>query len=300
MLVTLQRVSKFKILLKFLLRKNAYEKKFFSGYYVVESRLAKIFGAQVFRYVLAALSLSIRRLIYSNNLTPLDMTFKKLGICTIEEFLTKEQARLVNAEFNKKLEAPTNSFDDESTVVKRSTIEDFSSIPSVAEHILNNPQVVELVQNAEGRKYDIGHTWVDIVCSGDIEIGDSQKVLPTDNFYATHKMWYFLDEVTLEHGPLIVTPGTSRFSLLRATFEYINSLSYQSQNVAWRPSQRWQNILKLRPEPVTVAANTLVIADTHGFHRRGDSVAGMERRQIHFRVRINPLKRMFSYAGESE
>ena len=122
----------------------------------------------------------------------------------------------------------------------------------------------------------------------------------TDNFYATHKIWYFLDDVTLEHGPLIVTPGTSRFSLLRAAFEYINSLSYDSQNVAWRPSQRWQNILKLRPKAMTVAANTLVIANTHGFHGRGDAVSGMERRQIHLRVRIKPLKKMFSYVGESE
>ena len=121
------------------------DKKIFSEYYVVESRLANFCGAQLFRYVLAALSLAIRRLIYSNNLTPSDMALKKFGICTIEEFLTKEQAKFVNVQFNRKLEAPTDSVDDGSTVVKRLTIDDFSLNPIVAEHILNNPKVIELV-----------------------------------------------------------------------------------------------------------------------------------------------------------
>ncbi len=274
------------------------KKNFFSGYYVVESKLANLFGAQVLRYFLAAFGLTIRRLRFSKNLTNLDDILHKDGLCTLENFLSKDQVIKVNSEFNKILNSPSHSFEDGSTKVKRSTITNFDMAPYTSEYILKDSRVIDLVQNAEGRKYDLGEAWFDIVQNGDPAISDSQKVMHTDNFYATHKMWYFLDDVTIEHGPLVVSPGTSRFSFTRAIFEYVNSINFDSQNVAWRPSKRWKNIFKLRPKPIVVAANTLVIANTHAFHQRGEAVLGMERRQIHFRVRIDPMKKIFSYIGE--
>jgi len=274
------------------------KKNFFSGYYVVESKLANLLGAQVLRYCLASFSLTIRRLRYKKNLTNTDQLLHKSGFCIIEDFLSKEDADNVNLEFSKVLYSPTDSFEDGSTKVIRSTITNFKKVPHTFKNILNNSQVIDLVQNAEGRKYDIGEAWFDIVKNGDPDISDSQKIMHTDNFYATHKMWYFLDDVTIEHGPLVVAPGTSRFSLIRAIFEYVNSINYDSQNVAWRPSKRWKKIFNLRPKPMVVPANSLVIANTHAFHRRGEALSGMERRQIHFRIRIDPLKKMFSYIGE--
>jgi len=274
------------------------KRQFLSGYYVVESWIANFFGAQVLRYCLAAFSLYVRRLKFSKNITELDDTLHKDGLCILKDFLSVQQVDMVNLEFNKVLRYPTDSFEDGSTYIKRSTLADFDIVPCVSEHILKNPSVINLVQNAEGRQYDVGEAWFDIVQNGDPAVSDSQKVMHTDNFYATHKMWYFLDDVTLEHGPLVVAPGTSRFSFTRAIFEYLNSINYASQNIAWRPSARWKKIFKLRPMPVVVPANTLVIANTHAFHQRGDAVEGMERRHIHFRMRIDPMKKMFSFVGD--
>jgi len=69
-------------------------KIFFLGYYVLKSRLANLCGVQLYRYVLAALRLAIRRLIYSNNLTPYDMALNLLGICIIEEFFNKRTGKI--------------------------------------------------------------------------------------------------------------------------------------------------------------------------------------------------------------
>jgi hypothetical protein len=273
------------------------KKGFFSGYYVVESKLANLLGVQFFRYLIAHFGLSLRRLLYSNNLSSLDIALKNDGVCIIENFLEVDQLHLAEKEFNQLLRRATDSFEDGSTFVKRSSVIDLDSIPFVSEYICKNKRVVNLVQNAEGRKFDVSEAWFDIIKNGDPSVGDSQKVLHTDNFYATHKIWYFFDDVTEDHGPLVFAAGTSRFSLRRGIFEYVSSLFYDSQNVAWRPSQKWINFLKISPQLLTVPANTLVIANTHGFHRRGDAVPDMERRQIHFRVRINPLQKILSFKG---
>lgn len=270
------------------------KKGFFSGDYVVESRRANIFGAQLFRYILSYVCLACRRFIYSENLTPKDRVSRRDGICWIPEFLDLKAVKLVESEFNKQLKGAGGSFTDGSTLVKRSTIQNLDTVANASQYIIKNPKVIDLVQNALGRRYDVCDVWFDIVVSGDPSIGDSQRVMHTDNFYSTYKMWYFLDDVTLAHGPLVFATGTSRFSFIRAIFEYVNSISYAAKNASWRPSKTWQKLLSLHPKEITVPANSFVIADTHGFHRRGDAVAGMERRQIHFRMRTNPLKKCFS------
>ena len=39
----------------------------------------------------------------------------------------------------------------------------------------------------------------------------------------------------------------------------------------------------------TVPANTLIIGDTHGFHRRGDAVPGTERFAVYGGMRRSPF-----------
>jgi hypothetical protein len=45
------------------------------------------------------------------------------------------------------------------------------------------------------------------------------------------------------------------------------------------------------PEPTvfTVPANTLIVGDTHGFHRRGDAVPGTERFAVYGGMRRSPF-----------
>ena len=53
---------------------------------------------------------------------------------------------------------------------------------------------------------------------------------------------------------------------------------------------------KLKDQEYKVAcpANTLVIANVHGFHKRGESISGVERSLIRIPYRYNPLGPMGS------
>ena len=47
--------------------------------------------------------------------------------------------------------------------------------------------------------------------------------------------------------------------------------------------------LKNKEYKVACPANTLVIANVHGFHKRGESISGVERSLIRIPLRYNPL-----------
>ena len=77
--------------------------------------------------------------------------------------------------------------------------------------------------------------------------------------------------------------------------EYINSIdertNTQSPNI--RNSKQPLNNYEKDSAICNVAANTLVIANTRGYHKRGNSFQGSSRMQLHFRVRRNPFEKIF-------
>lgn len=110
---------------------------------------------------------------------------------------------------------------------------------------------------------------------------DPQKKPHADAFHPTMKAWLFLHEVTLEHGPFCYYPGSHKLSLKRLRWEYQQSLTARSSSDlytargSFRVSDKDRIQLGLGQEKVfTVPANTLVIANTYGFHFRGQAPDG--------------------------
>lgn len=272
-------------------------KGFFSGYYVVENVLLNILGAQAFRYIVASMSLTIRRWLYTGTPNVYDKELRQNGFCVLREFLSETDKSIVLKEFEKNLANAEHSFEDGSTKVVRQTVSNLNNIENIRSRVIFNEALVNLVEKAEARRYTVKEVWLDKICNGDPETSDSQKQFHTDNFYTTHKVWYFLDDVNLSDGPLTIAKGTSRFSIIRLVFEYMQSVTYRSKNYAWRPNKFWRRLLAVRPHPVIVPANSLVVANTHAFHKRGDAEQGTTRRQVHFRIRINPMTRIFQFDG---
>ena len=130
---------------------------------------------------------------------------------------------------------------------------------------------------------------------------DPQKHLHSDTFHPTLKAWIFLTDVSPADGPLTYVPGSHRLSRARLSFEYQKSLSVLrspdgfSEKGSLRITPADLRALKL-PDPIafTVPANTLVLADTHGFHARGQAEAGRCRPEIWIYSRHNPF---FPVAG---
>lgn len=125
---------------------------------------------------------------------------------------------------------------------------------------------------------------------------DPQTDLHTDTFHPTVKAWLFLTDVALDAMPFVYVPGSHRLTPARLDWERRMSIAASSG------ATRDQHTLVRAVAPDTLAelglpaaqaiaapANTLVVADTFGFHARGPSVAPTSRVEIWAFGRRNPF-----------
>lgn len=131
-------------------------------------------------------------------------------------------------------------------------------------------------------------------CGGDEP--DPQQALHADSFHSSMKAWLFLNPVRAEDGPFIYVRGSHRFTGERLAWEHRRSLAdpQSIDRLSARGSPRVGEsdlaAMKLGPaEALAVPANTLVVADTGGFHARGAAKQAGERVEIWSYARRNPF-----------
>ncbi|PKP95433.1 MAG: phytanoyl-CoA dioxygenase [Alphaproteobacteria bacterium HGW-Alphaproteobacteria-14] len=131
-------------------------------------------------------------------------------------------------------------------------------------------------------------------CGGDEP--DPQEAVHADSFHASMKAWLFLRPVTQEDGPFTYVRGSHRFTRERMEWEYRRSLADPkvidrlSARGSPRVDQAGLAAMKLGPaEALPVAENTLVVADTGGFHARGPALRTGERVELWSYARRNPF-----------
>lgn len=125
---------------------------------------------------------------------------------------------------------------------------------------------------------------------------DPQTWLHADTFHATMKAWLFLTPVAEEDGPFCYVPGSHRLTPARLAWERERSLraatglDFLSSRGSMRVDPAELPALGL-PPPVRLAvpANTLVVADTFGFHARGIAARPSRRIEIWAYARRNPF-----------
>lgn len=131
-------------------------------------------------------------------------------------------------------------------------------------------------------------------CGGDE--ADPQQALHADSFHASMKAWLFLNPVRNEDGPFTYVRGSHRFTAERRAWEHRRSLAdpRSIDRLSARGSPRVDDrdlaAMNLPPaEALAVPANTLVVADTGGFHARGRAAQAGERVEIWSYARRNPF-----------
>ena len=125
---------------------------------------------------------------------------------------------------------------------------------------------------------------------------DPQTHLHTDTFHPTVKAWLFLTDVAPDEGPFTYVPGSHLATPARLAWEEGMSLDaarhpdHRTRLCSFRVEEAELPGLGL-PPPVAFAvpANTLVVADTHGFHARGPSVRPSVRVELWAYGRRNPF-----------
>ncbi|WP_205669588.1 phytanoyl-CoA dioxygenase family protein [Acinetobacter sp. MB5] len=125
---------------------------------------------------------------------------------------------------------------------------------------------------------------------------DPQTNLHSDTFHPSVKAWLFLEDVAEDEGPFVYVPGSHRVTEQRLAWEYQKSLSIHAKTEAMtrRGSFRVQQdeltgLGYAEPKAFAVKANTLVVADTYGFHARGQSIHPSTRIELWAYARRNPF-----------
>lgn len=125
---------------------------------------------------------------------------------------------------------------------------------------------------------------------------DPQTALHADTFHPTVKAWLFLTDVAEDEGPFVYVPGSHRMTAERLAWEKARSIRASTglDRLSARGSLRIvpEELATLglpQPRVFAVKANTLVVADTSGFHARGLSVRPSTRVEIWTYGRRNPF-----------
>src|SRR6516164_1672684 len=125
---------------------------------------------------------------------------------------------------------------------------------------------------------------------------DPQTFLHADTFHPTVKAWLFLTDVAEDAGPLTSVPGSHRLTAQRLGWERRMSVSARkSPNIEDRQGSFRIDPAELgslglpQPRAFAVPANTLIVADTFGFHARGPSTRPSLRVEIWAYGRRSPF-----------
>jgi hypothetical protein len=124
---------------------------------------------------------------------------------------------------------------------------------------------------------------------------DPQTSMHIDTFHPTMKAWLFLEDVAEEDGPLTYVPGSHRRTARREAWERRLSIRASDPRTrktggAFRITKPEMASLKsAKPKRFAVAANSLVVADTYGFHARRPSLRPSMRLEIWAYSRGNPF-----------
>jgi hypothetical protein len=165
-----------------------------------------------------------------------------------------------------------------------------------ARHLLEMPEYRNLISYA-GSSAAAPMVYVQTVLSHAVAgAADPQRDLHTDTFHPTVEAWLFLTDVAPDAMPFVYVPGSHRLTPQRLQWE--RRMSIRASERAGQPETRLVRAISAdelgglglpQPELIAAPANTLVVADTFGFHARGASAEPTTRVEIWAFGRRNPF-----------
>jgi hypothetical protein len=126
---------------------------------------------------------------------------------------------------------------------------------------------------------------------------DPQTRLHADTFHPTVKAWFFLTDVAEADGPFTYVPGSHRLNDARIDWERRKSIDAAGSD----DRETRQGSFRIEPAELgrlglgaarsfPVRANTLLVADTFGFHARGESPQPSRRIEVFAYGRRTPFR----------
>lgn len=265
---------------------------------VIGNTLLNRLGLHVLRLVVAAVITKFRHLCLMTLMNAEDRrSFGENGYLLVENFLPAEKFAALNEEVRSMKDVEVRQCVQGDTLTQRVLLnEEVLKSASQCRALLNGPGFLNRMKYTAARNLSPVF-YIQNIKSNAVEAeADPQRHLHSDTFHSTMKAWLFLDEVGDHNGPFTYVKGSHKLSLARMKWEYRKSIegSSQANSYGSRGSLRVTDDELAgmgMPDPVSfkVPANTLVIADTHGFHRRGTASEQGSRMEIWAFSRTNPF-----------
>ncbi len=281
-------------------------KNFFSAEKCLDSLLLNILGMQAFRYIFTKL---IFWVIYNfknldkNNYDRLKTLFNE-GYSIKKNFLKDQSFNELKSEFFQAInehgiiEKQTADENQDGTEYTTLYIDEKmkNKYPKIYE-FKNNLFIKNYFSTCEQKKNYHLYCRLEMIKVLDENINDPNKDYHYDTFHNTFKCWLFINNVENNDGPFRYLPASNKFSFKRLFFEWKNSILYSLKkniNPSFRTNNKLKETLDKDSMSMSVGENTLVMANTHGLHRRGDAKVGGKRCAIQFWTRENPYKIFFN------
>jgi hypothetical protein len=265
---------------------------------LIGSSLLNRLGLHVVRKVLAHAVTGARRAALSP-LAPaaLRREFRAKGYIKIENFLPADVFMALCAEADALLSETDQQIQEGDTVTRLALIDDEAAARSPALRRFANDRRMLDLSNYVGARLKLPFCYVQSIRRDfTANVSDPQKDAHSDTFFPTLKGWLFLDDVDADLAPFHYSPRSHRLTRARLAWEYKTSLNARSSanpHVAagsFRPGPDDLRAMGLaEPTAIAARANTLVLADTVGFHRRGEAKDGRARRAVYIWMRANPF-----------
>jgi len=173
--------------------------------------------------------------------------------------------------------------DDGIVVIMKRLLKLDRNIYSEVFKFLKNEKLKALFEAAEKRKLDFDKGKVTLLLQYleqgyDKHLRDPETELHADTFFNTHKAWLYMNDVEMKNAPFVFVKGSHKVkgaNRYKLAYDYSNGEELKEYD--------------LERTVYTCKKNTLVIANTMGYHCREEGEGGNERLTLAVSARFNPF-----------
>jgi Phytanoyl-CoA dioxygenase (PhyH) len=264
---------------------------------LIGSRRLNEHGLHVARVALAHRVAALRRRRLAGLVSPADRDdFARDGFLVRPNFLPADQFAALLSQV-KAYRGGLREIVEGDTIMRKIALgpQALAALPALGE-VLRSPEWRGLIRYVGSRNAE-PVVWVQSILRHAVNgPPDPQTALHADTFHPTVKAWLFLTDVAADEGPFTYVPGSHIATPERLAWERRMSVDAryspngETRQGSFRIALDELAALGLPPPRIlAVPANTLIVADTFGFHARGPSAGRSLRVEVWAYGRRSPF-----------